>query len=85
MFPFLQMFSRPRTTDIEIREHVGFLDLQVTAKTVILRACDFFGPFAFLVPDQMFFGPLHKIVILRVCDFLSGWQFSWALASRTQI
>ena len=31
---------------------------------VIRRACDFFGPFAFFVPDQMFFGPFHKIVIL---------------------
>src|ERR1700722_19360839 len=36
---------------------------------VIRSACDFFRPFAFFVPDQMFFGPLHKIVILRACDF----------------
>ena len=31
---------------------------------VIPRACDFFGPFAFFVPDQMFFSPLRKTVIL---------------------
>jgi hypothetical protein len=31
---------------------------------VILRACDFFDLFAFLVRDQMFFSPLRKTVIL---------------------
>src|ERR1700722_16104895 len=45
------------------KSRLGCFSLQLH-KAVILRACDFFDLFAFLVPDQMFFSPLRKTVIL---------------------